>query len=77
MTERVRLPKTDKRIDNIKPSPAWGFDVTGTLFIRCMCGECLEIDHTIMANGDVEPSLWHDEPRCGWHVMATLDGWGL
>jgi hypothetical protein len=35
----------------------------------------LTLDHRIEANGDVNPSLWHDDPGCGWHVYGTFVGW--
>ncbi len=76
--DRIRIPKTDDHMkDNVEPSPAWGWDARGHIFIRCICGECCLIDHEILPNGDVNPSLWHDDPKCGWHIMATLDGWGM
>lgn len=63
------------------PAPAWGRDARGFLFIRCACGLCLSLDegHVIAANGEVSPSLHHDDVKpdgdhCGWHVYGTLEG---
>ena len=73
---RVSIPKTDVRKRNVEPSPAWGRDQSGSLFIRCACGLCMGLDeHTISDNGEVTPSLFHDDPACGWHVWGTLEGW--
>lgn len=74
--DRINLPRHDLRKHHIDPKPAWGLDAGGTPFVRCECGLCMGMDdHTIESNGEVNPSLWHDVPECGWHVMATLDGW--
>jgi hypothetical protein len=73
---RVVIPKTDLRRSFADPSPAWGREKSGELFIRCQCGLCMGLDlHTVEPNGDVSPSLHHDDPKCGWHVYATLADW--
>lgn len=73
---RVLIPKTDFRKSHVDPSPAWGRDASGELFIRCKCGLCMGLDgHMVDDNGDVNPSLHRDEPECGWHVHGTLVGW--
>jgi hypothetical protein len=74
--ERVLIPKTLGRKSFIDPSPAWGHDAAGMLFIRCKCGRCMNMDeHTVDGEGNVNPSLFHDEPCCGWHVWGKLDEW--
>jgi hypothetical protein len=75
------LPKTDKRKPYADPKPAWGIEPNGIVFIRCACGVCASISdtHEIDTQGNVTPSVWHDEESggCGWHVMAVLVGWGI
>lgn len=74
--ERVEIPRDDVRKDNTEPIPAWGKQTNGLVFIRCACGLCMDLDgHAVESNGDVNPSLWHDVPECGWHVMGRLLGW--
>jgi hypothetical protein len=76
MSGLVIIPRTDLRKSFVPPMPAWGRDTSGALFIRCACGICMGIDdHTVDAAGNVTPSLWHDEPGCGWHVWGQLEGW--
>lgn len=60
---------------NSEPKPAWGRFAGGEAWVRCQCGQVLYLDHDVAADGTVSPSLWHDEPGCGYHVMATLQGW--
>lgn len=73
--DRISIPRTEHRKRFIDPKPAWGRDATGELFIRCACGIVMGLDHEIAENGDVNPSLFHDSPECGWHVMGTLQNW--
>lgn len=75
MSDRVLIPKTDVRKRFVDPKPAWGRDAGGHLFIRCACGICMGLDHEIDAEGNVSPSLWHDDPNCGWHVHGRLLDW--
>lgn len=76
MSDRVHLPRHDLRKHNVEPMPAWGYDAGMTPFIRCACGLCMGIgDHTVESDGTINPSVWHDVPECGWHVMAILDDW--
>lgn len=76
MDERIRIPRTDTgRKFFVEPMPAWGRDASGKLFLRCACGKCMGLEHEIAPNGDVNPSLWHDEQDCGWHVWGTLEDW--
>jgi len=71
---RINIPRDDQRKSNVAPSPAWVIDNLGDVWIRCQCGELLALDHDIDADGNVNPSLYH-EPGCGWHVFGTLEGW--
>lgn len=71
--DRLIIPRDDTRKDNIDPTPAWGFDAGGSLFIRCACGLCLNIDHYTNINGDVTPSILHDPSEGGWHEWVTLE----
>ena len=74
--ERVSIPKTDLRKRNVEPSPAWGRDKSGSLFVRCACGIPMGLDeHTVDGEGNVNPSLFHDEPQCGWHVFGKFEDW--
>lgn len=57
------------------PMPAWGADERGAVWVRCVCGEVMDLDHEVAADGSVSPSLWHDDPGCGWHVSARLLDW--
>lgn len=70
--DRVRIPKTERL--NEGEGPAWDL-INGQLWIRCKCGQPNRLDHEIAPNGDLNPSLFHDDPACGWHVWATLEGW--
>lgn len=74
---RVMIPKTDVRKDHVAPSPAWGRDESGELFIRCACGVCMGIDHEVDVTGWVHPSLHHDtaDGGCGWHEWGILLGY--
>lgn len=74
---RVELPKVQARKSLVEPSPAWGRDAGGEVFIRCSCGVCMNLDreHAIDTEGNVNPSLHHAEPQCGWHVFARLLDW--
>lgn len=75
--DRVEIPHDGNMPKfNIEPMPAWGLTPDSRLMIRCACGLVMGLDgHTVEANGDVNPSLWHDEPECGWHVMGRLLDW--
>jgi hypothetical protein len=68
--------------------PAWGLSQApelveqygngrdSVLVLRCNCGKIIRLlDHNVAADGTVSPSLWHDVPGCGWHVMGRLEGW--
>lgn len=73
--DRIQVPFTSVRKSFADPKPAWGKEGDDT-YIRCGgCGQCINLDHTIAPNGDVNPSVHHDDPRCGWHVWVTLVGW--
>jgi hypothetical protein len=74
---RVMIPKTDVRKDHVAPSPAWGRDASGKLFIRCACGVCMSIDHEVDVTGWVHPALHHDKEYggCGWHEWGILVGY--
>jgi hypothetical protein len=70
----VRIPRVAHRRSHEDPKPAWGVDAGGSLFVRCGgCGVCAGLDHEVAPDGTVAPSLVC--PDCGWHVMATLEGW--
>lgn len=76
MIERVQIPKDVSCKSFIEPKPAWVRDVSDNLYIRCGgCGLLMGLCHDIADNGDVNPSLYHDEPKCGWHVHGTLLDW--
>jgi hypothetical protein len=83
MADRMTIPQTDVRMGGpIEPRPAWFKDEHGFVWLRCACGQLLNIDthngtHTIDAAGVVTPSLWHhtDGNPCGFHVFGTLQGW--
>jgi hypothetical protein len=71
---RILIPKSEPRRSHVQPSPAWGREASGELYIRCACGLCMGLDrHTIEPNGEINPSLLH--PECGWHVYGTLADW--
>lgn len=77
MSNRVLIPHTNDHRGgaNIQPSPAWWLDEDGFVLMRCACGELAGLNnHAIEANGDVNPSIFHDW-GCGWHVFGTLLGW--
>lgn len=76
--DRVRIPHDPgPRKSYVAPAPAWGRDLRGHLFFRCICGLCLSLDagHAIGPTGDITPSIHHDDPACGYHIDATLEGW--
>ena len=79
MGDRVKIPKTDIELGGKKyPSPAWWLDEDGFLLMRCNCGDMAGLgNHTVEPNGDVNPSIWHDEKEggCGWHVWGCLEDW--
>jgi hypothetical protein len=69
-------------------SPAWelrrdpalaarlGYGREDVLLLRCECGRIIRIlEHHVATDGMVRPSIWHDVPECGWHVMGQLTGW--
>lgn len=72
------LPKVEFRKSFDDPSPAWGIDNEGNIFIRCgKCGKCINLSshHSVDFSGYVRPSVWHIEPSCGWHVWVKLNDW--
>jgi hypothetical protein len=72
----IEIPFTEYRKSFVEPIPAWGREASGTVFIRCACGKCIDLrKHTIAADGTVSPSVWHDSPECDWHVWAKLKDW--
>jgi hypothetical protein len=73
----ILVPFTEVRRSFAEPKPAWGIDKgSGEVFIRCGgCGQCLNLDHEILSDGTVRPSVHHDNPDCGWHVFVTLEGY--
>lgn len=80
--DRVSIPHTEDERGGkaIQPSPAWwwaeGLNDEPVVWMRCACGQIMGIgQHTIEANGDVNPSLHHDVPECGWHVFGRLAGY--
>lgn len=71
-----------------KGAPAWdlsrdpkfvaehGNGQESVLVLRCDCGKIIRLlGHTVADDGTLSPSLWHDVPECGWHVMGRLEGW--
>jgi hypothetical protein len=77
VSERVDIPRTARRQRNVAPCPAWGRDNTGAVFIRCACGLPMDLDrlHVVAADGNVHPSLHHDDGACGWHEWGRLLDW--
>jgi hypothetical protein len=73
----VLIPRDSSgvRRSAVLPAPGWGVDAAGEVWVRCACGEVLDLDHAVAADGAVSPSLWHDDPACGWHVSARLEDW--
>lgn len=73
---RVLIPKTDKFKFFISPSPAW-IKKDNEVFLRC--GKCRKLSslrtHTIDSEGMVEPSIYCDPDKCGWHVFGQLLDW--
>jgi hypothetical protein len=54
----------------------YGAGNDSVLLLRCDCGKVIRmLDHRVDAEGLVSPSIWHDVPGCGWHVMGRLEGW--
>ena len=69
----LEIPRTKYRKSFVEPIPAWGKEQSGIIFIRCKCGKCIDLGrHTISVDGVVSPSVWHDDPECGWHVWVKL-----
>jgi hypothetical protein len=70
----LKLSKVLARKSFEEPKPAWGRDASGEIFIRCGCGKCINLDpqHKIDNNGVINPSVWHDDPKCGWHQFVQL-----
>jgi len=55
------------------PKVNWEF-TRQRVYVTCPgCGMKAGLDHTVEANGDVNPSL--DCPECSYHVWASLEGW--
>lgn len=52
--------------------PAWGRDLYGDLWVRCVCGLAMSLDHEVAADGTITPSIHHDDSACGWHVHGIL-----
>lgn len=80
MSDRVQIPHTDIELGgkNIEPTPAWWKDEDGFVLMRCACGDLAGLNtHEIDSDGNVNPSIWHDESEggCGWHVWGRLLGW--
>lgn len=75
----MRIPFSTLRKRFIQPTPAWGWNADGTVWVRCQCGIPMDLHgtHSVAEDGTVSPSLWHDEAECGWHVFAVLSGWPL
>lgn len=47
----------------------------GTVAIACpQCGAGSALEHEILADGTVKPSVVHP---CGYHEFVTLEGWDL
>lgn len=74
-----RIPRAHFRKRHTQPSPAWGREENGTVWIRCACGLPVDLDigatHIVSAEGAVTPSVWHDDCPLEWHTHVVLDGW--
>jgi hypothetical protein len=73
----INIPKTNYRKSFVDPIPAWGKDKDNNIFIRCNCGKCINLSpvHTIDNDGNVSPSIFHNETNCGWHIYGKLMDW--
>lgn len=77
MSDRIVIPFDPQILRrHADPKPAWGMDEDGLVWLRCQCGFLVTLDHTVAADGEVNPSLWHNSPPlCDWHVWGKLEGW--
>ncbi len=57
--------------------PVWWRADDGSILITCGgCGIVTGLPGwDIAADGTVTPSIWHNEPQCGWHIWARLLDW--
>jgi hypothetical protein len=71
---RLLIPFTLLNESNTEPYPAWGFDDTGRLFIRCECGSLCRLSpkHIVWENGDLNRPVYHS---CGNVFKCKLDDW--
>lgn len=66
--------------DTAEPPVWWaGKDTFGNRCVLLTCGGCGVAVHlsgwTVADDGTVSPSVWHNEPQCGWHVFIRLLDW--
>lgn len=57
------------------PPPCWARDIDGQLMLRCKCGLWMRLNHRVLKDGEVHPSIHHplgDWTNCGWHIWGTL-----
>lgn len=75
MSQRIHVKKAETW-ESFEPG-SW-FRTRGEVMVFVSCGYCGEraslADHTIDAEGRVEPSLVCPA-GCGWHHYVQLDGW--
>jgi hypothetical protein len=68
-----------KRNNDLIPGTWKGGEVDGVLataLLKCPNGHIASLsDHTIHADGYVEPSVVCPEDGCGFHDMVGLEGW--
>ena len=78
MTGVVELPRVAGFTEaDVADPPVWWQAEGGEILIACGgCGLFHALKGwTVAADGTVSPSVWHNEPACGWHVFIRLLDW--
>ena len=68
-----KVPKKETDQD-IKP-PYWVHMGGQTVVLTCANGHSGTLDHTVMVNGLVNPSVVCPEDGCDYHEFVMLEGW--
>lgn len=59
-----------------RPEATWCTGPNGNVFLRCRCGGLLQVtNHTLAADGSVQPSVLHIDCPVGFHEFVRLDDW--
>ena len=74
---------------NLSPGE-WGEDEEGRVYVRCKHDSHVDKRQRIGViylglpdprywmidpHGNVTPSIFFNDPHCGWHIYAKLEGW--